>query len=126
MTGSPFALHRMAFAATALALAGLPACTNTPPTAGDASAELAVPEMPGKVIAVSLCSGCHAVDRADESPHLEALPFREISLRYPVRNLEEALGEGIFVGHPDMPPFQLAPDDIDALLDYIEAIQNPA
>jgi hypothetical protein len=54
------------------------------------------------------------------------LPFRKISLRYPVRNLEEALGEGIFVGHPDMPPFQLEPDDIDELLDYIESIQDPA
>ncbi len=126
MTGSPLPLQRLAFAAAALAFTGLAACTNTSQAAADAAAERAIPEMPGRVIADTFCAGCHAIDRAGDSPHPEALPFREISMRYPVRNLEEALGEGISVGHPDMPPFQFEPNDIDALLDYIVAIQDPA
>jgi mono/diheme cytochrome c family protein len=100
-------------------------CTSAPAPEADA-ARSALPELPGQTIAVDLCSGCHAVGRTGDSPHPDALPFREISLRYPVRDLEEALGEGIFVGHPDMPPFVFAPEDIDALLTYIEAIQDPA
>lgn len=109
----------------ALPLGGLSACTNTGVSPGPASG-LAAPTLPGQEIATRLCSGCHAIGRTGESPHPDSLPFRSISLRYPVRSLEEALGEGIFVGHPDMPPFQLEPEDIDDLLDYIEAIQDPA
>lgn len=103
----------------------LTACMNTDaqPTA---EATLSAPVLPGQEIATRLCSGCHAIGRTDQSAHPDSLPFRRIALQYPVRSLEEALGEGIFVGHPDMPPFQLEPDDIDDLLDYIESIQDPA
>ncbi len=103
----------------------LPACTNTGPET-EPSGVMAMPALRGEAIAIRLCSGCHAIGRTDQSSHPDSLPFRQISLRYPVRSLEEALGEGIFVGHPDMPPFQLEPNDIDDLLDYIEAIQDPA
>ena len=82
-------------------------------------------QMPGRTFAERTCAGCHAIDRTGDSPHPDALPFRRISEHYPVRDLEEALAEGIFVGHPDMPPFQLEPDEIDDLLDYLEAIQDP-
>ena len=109
----------------ALPLGGLSACTNTGVSPAS-EADLAAPTLPGQEIATRLCCGCHAIGRTEESPHADSLPFRSISLRYPVRSLEEALGEGIFVGHPDMPPFQLEPEDIDDLLDYIEAIQDPA
>ena len=122
----PFRLRSaMALLCLALPLGALGACSNTGTSPGS-DAALASPTLPGQEIATRLCSGCHAIGRTDESPHPDSLPFRKISLRYPVRNLEEALGEGIFVGHPDMPPFQLEPDDIDELLDYIESIQDPA
>jgi len=122
----PFRLHpATALLCLALPLVALGACTNTGASPASEAA-LASPTLPGQEIATRLCSGCHAIGRTDESPHPDSLPFRKISLRYPVRNLEEALGEGIFVGHPDMPPFQLEPDDIDELLDYIESIQDPA
>lgn len=100
-------------------------CTSAPEPAGGAAGST-LPVLPGQTIAMDLCSGCHAVGRTGVSPHPDALPFRKISMRYPVRDLEEALGEGIFVGHPDMPPFVFAPEDIDALLAFIEAIQDPA
>jgi mono/diheme cytochrome c family protein len=109
----------------ALSITVLSTCTNTGPEPGPEGI-MAMPALRGEEIATRLCSGCHAIGRMDQSAHPDSLPFRQISLRYPVRSLEEALGEGIFVGHPDMPPFQLDPRDIDDLLDYIEAIQDPA
>lgn len=80
----------------------------------------------GQAIATGLCAACHAVSVDDESTYPDAPPLRRLSQTYPVRALEEALAEGIMVGHPDMPPFQLEPDDIDALLTYLESIQDPA
>jgi mono/diheme cytochrome c family protein len=103
--------------------AGLAACKSA--EEAPAAAALPLPQMPGRVFAERTCAGCHAIDRTGDSPHPDALPFRRISERYPVRNLEEAFAEGIFVGHPDMPPFQLSPEEIDDLLDYLEAIQDP-
>jgi hypothetical protein len=41
-----------------------------------------------------------------------------------VANLEEALAEGISVGHPAMPQFQFSPEDADALIAYLESIQE--
>lgn len=112
----------LALAATGVVIAGCTSSTATEATRADSAAL----QLPGQTIAETFCSGCHAIGRTGESPHIEALPFRQISSRYPVRDLEEALGEGILVGHPDMPPFAFEPDDIDALLTYIEAIQDPA
>lgn len=79
--------------------------------------------MSGEEIAAQMCSGCHATARTDSSPHPDAIPFRNLSSLYPVFSIEEALAEGIAVGHPDMPPFQMDPDEIEALLRYIESIQ---
>lgn len=112
----------------ALLLLALPlsvaACQTTAeqPAAPHSAALLAE----GRQIATGLCAACHAVSVRDESAHPDAPPLRLLSRAYPVRALEEALAEGIMVGHPDMPPFQLEPDDIDALLTYLESIQSPA
>ncbi len=38
--------------------------------------------------------------------------------------LEEAFAEGVLVGHPDMPEFTLSAEDIDALLSYIQSVQE--
>tara|TARA_R110002050_G_scaffold275524_2_gene420309 strand:+ start:141 stop:518 length:378 start_codon:yes stop_codon:yes gene_type:complete len=79
----------------------------------------------GKLIAETRCSTCHAIGPTGSSPHQDARPFRQLSENYPVRNLEEALAEGIVVGHPDMPMFVLSPYEIDALITYLESIQEP-
>ncbi|MBB40923.1 MULTISPECIES: c-type cytochrome [Hyphomonas] len=79
----------------------------------------------GKLIAETRCSTCHAIGPTGSSPHQDAKPFRQLSENYPVRNLEEALAEGIVVGHPDMPMFVLSPYEIDALITYLESIQEP-
>lgn len=110
--------------AVAALFAVLPgACALSQPEA--TSSALPVPALRGEVFAETYCSACHAIGRSGASPHLEARPFRELSKLYPVRSLEEALAEGIVVGHPDMPPFQLDPDQINDLIEYIEAIQDP-
>ena len=81
--------------------------------------------MTGQAMAEAYCSQCHAVGREDRSLHEDAPPFRTLSERFPIRDLEEALAEGIVVGHPDMPVFVFQPNEIDALLDYLETIQEP-
>jgi len=76
----------------------------------------------GRNLAQDMCSTCHAIGGEGESANAEALPFRVIAERYSVWNLQEALAEGILVGHPDMPQFTLEPDEINALLSYMETL----
>lgn len=78
----------------------------------------------GRALAAAQCSSCHAIDASGESPAPEAPPFRTLSRNYRVDTLEEALAEGISVGHPAMPQFEFAPDDVDALVAYLQSIQE--
>jgi cytochrome c len=78
----------------------------------------------GEAIAEANCSSCHAVGASGESPAPEAPPFRRLSQHYRVADLEEALGEGISVGHPAMPQFSFAPEDVEALILYLQSIQD--
>jgi mono/diheme cytochrome c family protein len=72
------------------------------------------------------CGRCHAVGATGASPHKEAPAFRTLGQRYPIESLEEALGEGIMTGHPDMPEFEFDPDDVSAIIAYLNSIQQPA
>lgn len=78
----------------------------------------------GRELAEAYCGRCHAIGRTGESPLATAPPFRTLGKRYPVEQLAEALAEGIVTGHPDMPEFTFEPDDIGALLAYLEDISN--
>ncbi len=94
-----------------------------------ACASLESPPAPaerGRAIAQQNCSSCHAIGATGESTAPEAPPFRTLSANYRVETLEEALAEGISVGHPAMPQFEFAPDDVDALIAYLQSIQPPA
>jgi cytochrome c len=71
------------------------------------------------------CGRCHAVGLSGASPRADAPAFRTLSTRYPIESLEEALGEGIMSGHPDMPEFQYDADEVGAIIDYLNAIQKP-
>ncbi|HZT27910.1 MAG TPA: cytochrome c [Pseudolabrys sp.] len=71
------------------------------------------------------CSSCHAIGRTGDSPHKDAPPFRTLGQRYPITSLEEALGEGIMSGHPDMPEFSFDADDVGAIIVYLNSIQQP-
>lgn len=78
----------------------------------------------GKRLVEANCSRCHAVGLNGESTHPDAPPFRTLSSRYPIEDLEEALGEGISTGHPDMPEFVATPSQIDAIVSYIKSLNR--
>ncbi len=80
----------------------------------------------GEKIASRLCATCHSIERAGDSPHKLAPPFRVLPTRYPVANLAEALAEGIVVSHKDMPQFTLDPPEIDDLLAFIDSLAPDA
>ena len=117
----------------AFGLAALAACNTTTPAAPaedeaavqDPSFEFDSQIKVGKLIAETRCAKCHATGAEGDSPHPDAKPFRYLSENYPVADLEEALAEGIVVGHPDMPVFVLSPYEIESLITYLESIQTP-
>jgi|GEM_PF-519606 len=78
----------------------------------------------GEALAQELCSRCHAVARTGESPVADATPFRQFVTMWPLMYLEEALGEGIMVGHEEyeMPVFQFDTKQIADLTAYLEEI----
>ena len=81
-------------------------------------------ESRGEGLLTTNCSRCHAVGRTGDSTHPEAPPFRTLGQRYPIDVLAEALAEGLSSGHPDMPEFRFEIDDIDAILAYLNSIQE--
>jgi cytochrome c len=84
-------------------------------TAGDVAA--------GRAIAQTHCARCHAIGRNGPSPLPIAPPFRELHTRYPVESLQEALAEGVVTGHPDMPEFSFAPEEIDSLIAFLKSLE---
>jgi mono/diheme cytochrome c family protein len=103
-------------------IAALTACASHPgedrrgATVADISA--------GRMIAENNCAACHAVGMTGNSPLRAAPPFRILSERHPIRDLEDALAEGIATGHPSMPEWILEPSEINELLGYIQSIQT--
>jgi mono/diheme cytochrome c family protein len=81
-------------------------------------------ERRGEMLVTRHCATCHAVGRAGSSPHPQAPPFRTLGQRYPIESLEEALGEGILSGHPDMPEFEFSAPDVGAVIAYLKSIQQ--
>lgn len=71
------------------------------------------------------CGNCHALGPTGDSPLPPAPPFRDLSRRYPVENLQEALAEGIVVGHnAPMPEFRLTGEEIENFLAWLGSIQT--
>ena len=79
----------------------------------------------GLKIAQRNCAPCHAVGRTGDSPNPKSPPFRTLAQRYPLSELEEAMGEGIMVGHEgaEMPIFEFRPDQIEDFIVYLGSIQ---
>ncbi len=80
----------------------------------------------GHAIAKENCSRCHAIGKTGASTNPKSPPFRTLSQKYPLTDLEEALSEGIMVGHqgPEMPQFQFDPAQIEALVAYLASVQR--
>jgi len=86
--------------------------------------ERATPAARGESLLTTNCARCHAVGRTGASPHPDAPPFRTLSRKYKIEGLAEALAEGLSTGHPDMPEFVFAPEDVGAIIDYLKSIQQ--
>lgn len=80
-------------------------------------------ELRGEALLNSNCSRCHAVARSGASPHPSAPAFRTLGQRYSIDSLAEALAEGLYTGHPDMPEFVFDISDVGAILAYLHSIQ---
>ena len=80
----------------------------------------------GREIAKTFCGRCHAIGAHGKSPNPKSPPFRVLGKKYPLSDLEEALSEGIVVGHEgeEMPPFAFSAQQIEALLAYLASVQR--
>lgn len=95
------------------------ACAGAVASAGEAE----VAE--GLKIARDACSPCHAIGATGASPKAEAPAFRDLGRKYPVEALEEALAEGVVVGHPGMPEVKMNEREIAAFVAWLKTIQTP-
>ncbi len=77
----------------------------------------------GETIVQTYCAQCHAVGKTGSSALSVAPPLRDLHKLYPVEDLEEAFAEGITTGHPEMPQFELEPDQIDDLIAYLKSLE---
>ena len=78
----------------------------------------------GEALLARNCSRCHATARTGGSPHPQAPAFPTLGKRYPIESLEEALGEGIISGHPDMPEFIFESNEVGVIIAYLKSIQE--
>jgi mono/diheme cytochrome c family protein len=76
----------------------------------------------GRQIAQKFCAGCHAIGEEASSPHSDAPPFRYIAANRSAESLREVFGEGMIVGHPDMPRWRFQADDVSSLIAYLKSI----
>lgn len=77
----------------------------------------------GRRLALVNCARCHSIDKSSPSPLTIAPPFRTLHTRYPIEDLEEALGEGLITGHPTMPEFRFEPDQVADFLLFLKSLQ---
>jgi mono/diheme cytochrome c family protein len=77
----------------------------------------------GRKLAELHCSRCHAVGDVGASLMEGAPPLRDLKLRYPIEDLAEALAEGIFTAHPQMPVFTFSAEQVDDLLAYLDSLE---
>jgi cytochrome c len=99
-----------------LAIIGLLIATSAGGRAADARA--------GQAFAVENCSRCHSIGGTGVSPNPKAPPFRVVSRKYKLGDLEESFAEGIVTGHNTMPEFTLTPREIDDLLAHMRRLKG--
>lgn len=77
----------------------------------------------GVLLARTYCAQCHSIDKLSPSPLAIAPPFRDLHKSYPVERLEESLAEGVVTGHPTMPEFRFAPDQINDFITFLKTLE---
>ena len=70
------------------------------------------------------CAECHAIAPGETSTAANAPAFPSLGGDWPVSALQEALAEGILVGHadPPMPEFSFTAQQVDDLIAYLESV----
>jgi len=91
---------------------------------GPSDPQLTAQETQGHELVKFFCARCHAVETTGASPLPAAPPFRILHERYDVSFLDEALVEGIVTSHPDMPEFTFEPDEADAIIAWLKALER--
>ena len=110
---------RLIFATVSLVLAGLLLLAFAP-----RQSQAAADTVAGRHIA-QRCKSCHSVGVKGVSPNPQAPPFRTLSQKYPLENLQESLVEGVIVAHAKgMPRVKLTPQQAEDFLRYLKAIQR--
>ena len=91
--------------------------------AAPASAQLA-PTLAsrGEAILTGDCAMCHGIGGTTGGPAYMAPSFFEIARRADIDALRESLQKNMLSGHPAMPRTSLTPNDVEAILTYLEAI----
>tara|TARA_R110002124_G_scaffold118016_1_gene275223 strand:- start:18223 stop:18633 length:411 start_codon:yes stop_codon:yes gene_type:complete len=80
----------------------------------------------GQAFAVTACSGCHAIGRADASPLAAAPPLRDIVVRRDPESLSDGFADGLVTSHPAMPDYVFRASEIDDLMAWLETLRTPA
>jgi cytochrome c len=78
----------------------------------------------GRAFAEANCARCHNLQNTGDSPFAAAPPFRIIAKHYRSSDLEEAFVEGIVVGHPAMPEFEMTGEQAAALAAFIDSLAH--
>ncbi len=78
----------------------------------------------GQIIAATECATCHSIGPSGASPLEGAPPLRTVLASYNTATLEMDLMDGMRVGHADMPRFTFDPRTVDALIVYLQSIQQ--
>jgi len=92
--------------------------------ASGASAASAQSARQGEALVTRDCAMCHAVNRQGLSQNRRAPPLRELPRRMSPEVLRQQLTSGITAGHPEMPRFRFSAGEVDAIMAYIQAIQD--
>ena len=65
------------------------------------------------------------IDRTYHYVSLKQRTSADVVKKYDPDALQEALAEGIITGHNDMPDFQFEPDDVTAIIAYLDTLKSP-
>jgi len=79
---------------------------------------------PGRALLTKHCAQCHGISAGEKSRHQAAPGFAQIMKRYRAEMLAEALAEGLTTGHPDMPLFTFEPDEVAAIVGYLDTLSR--
>lgn len=78
----------------------------------------------GRELVADNCAVCHAIGGDDDSPRADAPPLRRVLSRYNSEALLIDFVEHIHVGPSDMPDFDFGPKGSDAVVAYLQSIQE--